>query len=43
MVFWGGHFRVKYLCEVGDLNEIKAGKEKLFVHPKLLQLITKVK
>ena len=32
---------LKQLCEIGVLNEIKAGKEKLFVHPKLIGLITK--
>jgi len=32
---------LKQLCEIGVLNEIKAGKEKLFVHPKLIRLMTK--
>jgi len=31
---------LKQLCEAGVLNEITAGKEKLFVHPKLIALIT---
>ncbi|MET1256393.1 protein adenylyltransferase Fic [Aliikangiella maris] len=31
---------LKQLCEIGVLNEIQAGKEKLFVHPKLIQLMT---
>ena len=32
---------LKQLCNLGVLKEIQAGKEKLFVHPKLIQLITK--
>ena len=32
---------LKQLCEIGVLNEIQMGKEKLFVHPKLIQLMTK--
>lgn len=32
---------LKQLCEIGVLEEIQAGKEKLFVHPKLIQLMTK--
>ncbi len=31
---------LKRLVEIGLLNEITAGKEKLFVHPKLIQLLT---
>ncbi len=31
---------LKKLCEVGVLQEVSAGKEKLFVHPKLMQLLT---
>mgnify|MGYP006086838945 FL=1 len=31
---------LKQLCQIGVLQEIQAGKEKLFVHPKLLQLMT---
>ena len=31
---------LKQLCEIGVLNEIQEGKEKLFVHPKLIQLMT---
>jgi len=30
---------LKHLCEIGVLNEIQSGKEKLFVHPKLMQLM----
>ena len=32
---------LKALCDIGMLQEIKAGREKLFVHAKLLQLLTK--
>jgi len=31
---------LKQLCEIGVLEEIQSGKEKLFVHPKLLQLMS---
>ena len=31
---------LKHLAEIGVLNELQAGKEKLFVHPKLIQLMT---
>lgn len=31
---------LKKLAEISVLNEIQAGKEKLFVHPKLMQLVT---
>jgi Fic family protein len=31
---------LKNLAEIGVLNELQAGKEKLFVHPKLIQLMT---
>jgi len=31
---------LKQLADIGVLNEIQAGKEKLFVHPKLIQLLT---
>ena len=31
---------LKQLCNIGMLNEINAGKEKLFVHPKLIALLT---
>ena len=31
---------LKQLCQIGVLQETQAGKEKLFVHPKLLQLMT---
>jgi len=31
---------LKKLCDIGILKEIQAGKEKLFVHPKLIQLMT---
>lgn len=30
---------LKQLCEIGILEELTAGREKLFVHPKLLQLM----
>lgn len=31
---------LKQLCEIGVLYEMQVGKEKLFVHPKLMQLMT---
>jgi hypothetical protein len=31
---------LKQLCEIGVLNELVAGKEKLFAHPKLITLMT---
>lgn len=31
---------LQQLCEIGVLNEIRAGREKLFVHPKLVRLMT---
>ena len=31
---------LKQLCEIGVLVEIEAGREKLFIHPKLLGLLT---
>ncbi len=31
---------LKQLAEIGVLNEMQVGKEKLFVHPKLMQLMT---
>ncbi len=31
---------LKQLCQIGVLRELQAGKEKLFVHPKLLKLMT---
>lgn len=31
---------LKQLCEIGVLQEMQAGKEKLFVHPKLMTLMT---
>lgn len=31
---------LKKLCDIGVLIEITAGKEKLFVHPKLIELLT---
>lgn len=31
---------LKQLCDIGVLNEVHAGKEKLFVHPKLIRLMT---
>lgn len=32
---------LKQLVDIGVLQEVSAGKEKLFVHPKLMQLMTK--
>ena len=32
---------LKQLASIGVLEEVEAGKEKLFVHPKLMQLMTK--
>lgn len=32
---------LKQLCKIGVLNEIQVGKEKLFVHPKLIRLMTR--
>ena len=31
---------LKQLCDIGVLNEIQVGKEKLFAHPKLVKLMT---
>ena len=31
---------LKQLCEAGVLKEIKVGREKLFIHPKLMRLLT---
>lgn len=31
---------LKQLCDVGVLEEIKVGREKLFIHPKLMKLLT---
>ncbi len=31
---------LQQLCEIGVLEEIRAGREKLFVHPKLVRLMT---
>lgn len=31
---------LKQLCEIGVLKQLQAGKEKLFVHPRLIQLVT---
>lgn len=31
---------LKQLCDIGVLREIKAGREKLFIHPNLLALLT---
>jgi len=31
---------LKQLCEIGVLQEIKSGREKLFIHPKLMRLLT---
>lgn len=32
---------LKEMVQIGVLHEISAGKEKLFLHPKLMQLITR--
>lgn len=32
---------LKQLCEIGILEETKAGREKLFIHPKFVRLLTK--
>jgi len=31
---------LKELCQIGVLQEVKSGREKLFVHPKLIRLMT---
>jgi Fic family protein len=31
---------LKELCEIGVLEETKVGREKLFIHPRFLQLLT---
>ena len=31
---------LKQLCEAGVLEEVKVGREKLFIHPKLMRLLT---
>ena len=31
---------LKELCEIGVLNEVKAGREKLFINPRLVKLLT---
>ena len=31
---------LKQLCDIGVLKEIKAGREKLFIHPRLMTLLT---
>ena len=31
---------LKQLCEIGVLEEIKAGREKLFMHPKFIKVLT---
>lgn len=31
---------LKALCDIGVLREIKVGREKLFVHPNLMTLLT---
>jgi hypothetical protein len=31
---------LKELCEIGVLREVKAGREKLFIHPNLMELLT---
>src|SRR6056297_3220503 len=30
---------LKQLCEIGVLKEVRAGREKLFIHPKLMHLL----
>lgn len=32
---------LKQLCDIGVLKEIAVGREKLFIHPKLVQLLTR--
>lgn len=32
---------LKQLCEIGVLREIKTGREKLFIHPKFIELLTR--
>jgi len=34
---------LKQLCDIGVLNVVTVGKEKLFIHPKLIQLMTQDK
>ncbi len=31
---------LKHLCDAGILKEIKSGREKMFVHPKYIELLT---
>jgi Fic family protein len=31
---------LKELCDIGVLREVKAGREKLFIHPNLMKLLT---
>ncbi|WP_366861775.1 hypothetical protein [uncultured Shewanella sp.] len=31
---------LKPLCDIGVLQEVRSGKEKLFVHPKFVDLMT---
>ena len=31
---------LKHLCDIGVLREVKAGREKLFIHPNLMKLLT---
>ena len=31
---------LKALCDVGVLREVRAGREKLFIHPNLMTLLT---
>ena len=31
---------LKELCDIGVLNEVKSGREKLFIHPKLMTVLT---
>ena len=34
---------LKQLCDIGVLKEVKVGREKLFIHPKLMRLLTQDK
>ncbi len=33
--------KLKKLVEIGILNEVTSGRDKLFIHPKLLRLLTR--
>jgi hypothetical protein len=34
------HGTTEHLCDIGLLREVKAGREKLFIHPNLMKLLT---